>query len=100
MAYRLALPPHLSHVHPVFHVSMLRKYLPDPTHVLKLPEVEVDEQLTIEERPIQILGKDTKKLRSKEIPLVKVQWQNHTTEEATWEVEKDMREKYPYLFRS
>ena len=100
VAYRLALPPHLSHVHPVFHVSMLRKYLPDPTHVLKLPEVEVDEQLTIEERPIQILDKDTRKLRSKEIPLVKVQWQNHTIEEATWEVEKDMREKYPYLFQS
>jgi hypothetical protein len=100
VAYRLALPPHLSHVHPVFHVSMLRKYLPDPTHVLTLPEVEVDEHLIMEERPIRILDKDIRKLRSKEIPLVKVQWQNHTSEEATWEVERNMRERYPYLFQS
>ena len=34
VAYRLALPPRMSGVHEVFHVSMLRKYTPDPTHVV------------------------------------------------------------------
>ena len=34
-AYRLSLPPELSRLHDVFHVAMLRKYIADPSHVLK-----------------------------------------------------------------
>ena len=98
VAYRLALPPELSSIHPVFHVSMLRKYLYDPSHVIKYQEVKVNDDLSYEEIPIAILGRQVKKLRSKEITLVKVLWRNYAKEEATWEAESEMREKYPRLF--
>ena len=97
-AYRLELPASLSRIHDVFHVSMLKKYHPDPTHVLKPEEIDIDESLTYEERLVQILDQKVKKLRTKQIPLVKVLWRNHEVEEATWEVEEDIRAKYPELF--
>ncbi|XP_073061810.1 uncharacterized protein [Primulina eburnea] len=91
LAYRLALPPVLSGVHDVFHVSMLRKYHPDPSHVLPPDEVELDQNLSYIERPIQILDRKDKQLINKLIPLVKVQWNRHGVEEATWELEDKMR---------
>ncbi|KAL5544529.1 hypothetical protein UlMin_008313 [Ulmus minor] len=98
VAYRLALPPDLSSVHNVFHVSILKKYVPDPTHVLEHEPIEVHEDLTYEEQPVQILDRKEKTLRNKAIPLVKVLWRNHKVEEATWEREDEMRVKYPHLF--
>ena len=56
-AYRLALPPQLSGVHDVFHVSMLRKYEPDPSHVLDWTDLEVDEDVSYEERPVRVLDR-------------------------------------------
>ncbi|XP_073049550.1 uncharacterized protein [Primulina eburnea] len=99
LAYRLALPPALSGVHDVFHVSMLRKYHPDTSHVLPPDEVELDQTLSYIERPIQILDRKDKQLRNKLIPLIKVQWNRHGVEEATWELEDKMRQKYPELFK-
>ncbi|XP_073019326.1 uncharacterized protein [Primulina eburnea] len=90
MAKLLALPPALSGVHDVFHVSMLRKYHPDPSHVLPPDEVELDQNLSYIERPIQILDRKDKQLRNKLIPLIKVQWNRHGVEEATWELEDKM----------
>ena len=52
MAYHLALSPELSTMHPVFHVSMLQKYLLDPSHVLALHTIQLDEDLTNEEEAI------------------------------------------------
>ena len=98
VAYRLALSPDLSLIHPVFHVSMLRKYMYDPSHVLEPQTVQLDENLCYQEEPIAIVDRQVKKLRSKEITLVKVIWRNHTAEEATWESEDIMRSKYPHLF--
>ncbi|XP_071916290.1 uncharacterized protein [Coffea arabica] len=98
VAYRLELPASLSRIHDVFHVSLLKKYHPDPIHILPPENVELDESLTYEERPIQILDRKVKDLRTKQIPLVKVLWKHHEVEEATWELEKDMQEKYPDLF--
>ena len=100
LAYRLALPSELSKLHDVFHVSMLRRYRSDPSHVIQEPEVELSEDLTYQEQPIEILDRMVRKLRSKEIPMVKVKWNHHSSKEATWEVEKDMQEKYPHLFPS
>ncbi|KAL5541756.1 hypothetical protein UlMin_009466 [Ulmus minor] len=85
VAYRLDLPFELSSVHNVFHVSMLKKYVPDLSHILEHESIEVQEDLTYEEKPIQILDRKEKTLRNKVIPLVKVLWQNHKVEEATWE---------------
>ncbi|WOH07597.1 hypothetical protein DCAR_0727029 [Daucus carota subsp. sativus] len=98
LAYRLALPPELSQIHDVFHVSMLRRYRSDPTHVLKDPGIEINDNLSYIEEPVKIIGHKTKQLRNREIPLVKVLWRNHAVEEATWETEEHMRSKYPHLF--
>ncbi|KAL0561560.1 hypothetical protein IC582_001994 [Cucumis melo] len=98
VAYRLALPPSLSTVHDVFHVSMLRKYVPDPSHVVDYEPLEIDENLSYTEQPVEVLAREVKTLRNKEIPLVKVLWRNHRIEEATWEREDDMRSRYPELF--
>ena len=94
LAYRLALPPQLSLVHDVFHVSMLRKYHPDPGHVIWWLEVQVVEDATYEERPIKILDRKEQVLRTKTIPLVRVLWQHHGVEEATWELESAILEQY------
>ncbi|KAL5577467.1 hypothetical protein UlMin_019166 [Ulmus minor] len=99
VAYKLALPPELSSVHNVFHVSMLKKYVSDPSHVLEHEPIQVNEDLTYEEKPVQILDRKDKTLRNKVIPLVKVLWRNHKIEEATWEREDDMRINYPELFQ-
>jgi len=100
VAYRLALPPELSMVHPVFHVSMLRKYMPDPSHVIMPQTIQLDENLSYVEEPIAIVDRQVKKLRSKEVPSVKVIWRNHSREEATWELEDLMRSKYLQLFEA
>ena len=60
--------------------------------------LQSDENLAYEERPIRILDHQVKELRNKRIPKVKVLWSNHHVEEATWESETDMRERYPQLF--
>ena len=52
VAYRIALPPSLSSVQDVFHVSMLRKYVSDPTHVLSYEHLQLDQDLSYEEKPI------------------------------------------------
>ena len=99
VAYRLALPPNFPNVHPVFHVSMLRKYLSGPSHVIQPQVVQLSDELSYEEKPVAITDRQVRKLRSKEIPMVKVVWQNHSSEEATWELEEDMRAKYPQMFQ-
>ncbi|XP_038882279.1 uncharacterized protein LOC120073511 [Benincasa hispida] len=98
MAYRLNLPPELSRIHDVFHMEIFRKYVPDPTHVLSEQPVQLKENLSYEEEPVEILDKKEQVLRNKTIPLVKVLWQNHNMEEATWEAEEKIRNKYPQLF--
>ena len=98
VAYRLALSPDMSQVHPVFHVSMLRKYISDPSHILQPQSVEVNDDLTYEEEPMAIVDYQVRQLRSKTIPMVKVLWRSNDVEEHTWETEAEMRAKYPYLF--
>ncbi|KAA0040677.1 pol protein [Cucumis melo var. makuwa] len=77
VAYRLALPPSLSAVHDVFHVSMLRKYVSDPSHVVDYEPLEIDENLSYTEQLVEVLAR---------------------VEEATWEIEDNMRARYPELF--
>ncbi|XP_042964672.1 uncharacterized protein LOC122298896 [Carya illinoinensis] len=98
VAYRLALSPQLSTIHDVFHISMLREYIPDPTHILEYKPLQVHEDLTYEEFPVGILAQKTQVLHQKTIPMVNVLRSNHTEKEATWELEEDMKIKYPYSF--
>ena len=98
VVYRLALSPSLSSVHEVFHVSMLRKYTPDPTHIVDWGELVVDADGTFEEGPVRIMDSREQVLRGKTVRLVKVLWQNQGVEEATWEREDTVRANYPFLF--
>ena len=70
VAYRLALPPQLANVHNVFHVSQLRKYVADPSHVISWQDVEVDRDLTLAERPLCILDRQQRQLRGRVVRLV------------------------------
>ena len=98
VAYHLALPPDLEKIHNVFHMSMLRRYRSDPSHAVSSETIELRPNLTYEEEPVEILAREVKELRNKKIPLVKVLWRNHKTEEATWESEETMRQQYAQLF--
>ena len=100
VSYRLALPPSMSGVHDVFHVSMLRKYVHNPSHILQHSEVEYAPMDREEVRPVRILDARDKQLRNKTIRLVKVKWQGRSTEEATWEHEDEVRPSYPRLFEN
>lgn len=99
VAYRLALPPDLEKIHNVFHISMLRRYRSDPSHIISPESIEIQPDLTYEDEPVQILAREVKELQNKRISLVKVLW-SHKIEEATWEPEEAMRQQYPYLFES
>ncbi|XP_012482906.1 uncharacterized protein LOC105797491 [Gossypium raimondii] len=91
VAYNLELPLELDQIYDVFHVSMLRHYRSDPTHIVPIEEIEARPDLTFEEEPVQVLERDVKVLRRNSIPLVKVLWRNHSSEDA-------MRQQYPHLF--
>ena len=98
VAYRVALPPNMEQVHNVFHVSMLRGYLQDLSHIIDYQLIALNDNLIYEEKPIQILDRQMKQLRSKVIPIVKVEWQEHYGKKATWEREEEMRQRYLELF--
>ena len=89
----------MSGVYEVFHVSMLWKYTPDPTHVVDWGKIEVDTDGTFEEGPVCILDSCDKVLRRKTVRLVRVLWRHYGVEESTWEHEDTMRATYPFLFR-
>ena len=98
VAYELDLPSDLEAVHPVFHVSMLRKCIGDPSRVFPVDDIQVTEELSYEEKPVAILDRQVRRLRTKDVASVKVLWQNNNREEMTWEAEDEMKNKYPYLF--
>ncbi|KAK6145824.1 hypothetical protein DH2020_019693 [Rehmannia glutinosa] len=99
LAYQLELPAPYAGMHDVFHVSRLKKYQPDPEHIITQDTPPLMENLSYTERPIQIIDQHIRQLRKREIPMVKVVWQNHNRDEdATWEMEEDMRNQYPELF--
>ena len=99
VAYRLALPPSMSGVHKVFHVSMLRKYTPDPANVVDWGQIEVDTDGTFEEGPVCIVDSSDQVLRRKTVRLVRVLCRHYGVEEFAWERENTMRATYPFLFR-
>lgn len=78
MAYRLALPVELERIHNVFHVSMLRRYRSNPTHVISSVEMELQPDMSYSEEPNMIVAREIKELRNKRIMLVKVLWQCRT----------------------
>ena len=83
VAYRLALPPELVGVHNVFHVSMLKKYVTDSSHVLQHEPLEIREDATYVQKLVKIIETKEQALRNQTIHSVKVLWENHGPKEAT-----------------
>jgi hypothetical protein len=77
VAYQLELPPQLSDVHDVFHVSQLRKCLRVSEEQMPLEELQVGEDLTYQEYPVKILDTSEKVTRNNRYRMCKVQWSNH-----------------------
>ena len=98
LAYRLDLPESMRGVHDVFHVSMLRKYLRDPEQVIPLEPLIIEQDLTFESQPVQILEESERVLRNKTLKYVNVLWTHQSERESNSELESHMREQYPDLF--
>ncbi|XP_075108999.1 uncharacterized protein LOC107775271 [Nicotiana tabacum] len=96
--YELEFPQELATVHPVFHVSMLKKFMGDLSLVVHTEIIEIKDSLSYEEILVSILNRQICKLRTKETASVQVLWRNQKVEEATWKAEENMKSRYPHLF--
>src|SRR4051812_33692974 len=98
VAHRIALAPTLANSHDVFHVSQLRKYIADPSHLIQVDDVQVRDNLTVEALPMRIEDRKLKQLRGKEIALVRVAWGGLVGGNVTWELESEMKDSHLELF--
>jgi hypothetical protein len=101
VAYRLELPEEMSDIHPVFHVSQLRRCLrvPEEEHV-PVETIDLQPDLRYQEVPVKILDTVTRRTRNSKVRICRVQWSKHGVEEATWEREEALKKEFPHLFRS
>ena len=97
VAYEIALPPQLSKLHSVFHVSQLRKYVSDPSHVLESEDLQVRGDLSVEVQPVNLGDSQTRQRKGKSVSLVQDIY-NKRTGDSTWELEEEVKESYPHLF--
>ncbi|WVZ93900.1 hypothetical protein U9M48_039851 [Paspalum notatum var. saurae] len=100
VAYQLELPPHLAAVLDVFHVLQLKKCLRVLEEAVDTSQIRIEPNLTYEEHPIKILDQNQRSTRRRTINFYKVQWSNHSEEQATWEQEEYLQTKYPGLLPS
>ncbi|GJX45859.1 putative reverse transcriptase domain-containing protein [Tanacetum coccineum] len=98
VAYKLELPEELSRVHNTFHVSNLKKCHADEPLAVPLDGLHLDDKLHFVEEPLEIVGREVKRLKRSRIPLVKVRWNSKRDPEFTWEREDQFKKKYPHLF--
>jgi hypothetical protein len=100
VAYYLSLPEQLSDVHNVFHVSQLKKCLHVPDQVIEFEGVELEPDLSYSEYPIRVLDQKDRVTRSRTTKWYKVQWNQHSKEETTWESEDYLMENFPEFYAS
>ncbi|WMV08091.1 hypothetical protein MTR67_001476 [Solanum verrucosum] len=100
VAYELELPQELAAIHLVFHVSMLKKCIGDPSLIIPTENIGIKDSLSYEEISVQILNRQVCKLRPNEVASVKVFWRNQFVGKTTWEAQEDMKKKYLHLFES
>jgi hypothetical protein len=98
VAYQLELPPQLSDVHDVFHVSQLKKCLRVPEEQLPIEDLDAKEDLSYQEYPVNILETSERVTQNKRIRTCKVQWSHHTEQEATWKREEELKTEFPSFF--
>ena len=97
MAYKLELSASMAGIHNVFHVSMLRKCLRDPTDQIPVSEVEIQEDLTCVVKPVVILDRSERFTRGGSVRMVKVRW-SENEKDVTWELEQKIQDLHPELF--
>ncbi|GJV17155.1 hypothetical protein Tco_1362478 [Tanacetum coccineum] len=85
-------------VHNTFHVSNLKKCHADEPLAVPLDGLHLDDKLHFVEEPLEIVGREVKRLKRSRIPLVKVRWNSKRGPEFTWEREDQFKKKYPHLF--
>jgi hypothetical protein len=95
VAYKLDLPPSLAGVHDIFHVSQLKKCLKAPMDVVLIEVTPLEADLSYPEHPIKVLDQKDCVTRHKTIKFFKIQWSNHSEEEATWESEDFLCSRHP-----
>jgi hypothetical protein len=98
VSYQLELPPQLSDVHDVFHISQLKKCLRVPEEQLPMKDLDAKEDLSYQEYPVNNLETFERVTQNKRIKMCKVQWSHHTEEEATWERKKVLKVEFPSFF--
>jgi hypothetical protein len=95
VAYKLKLPPKMSTIHNVFHVSQLKKCVQLPNEIIAEPELEIEPDLSYQEYPSKVLDCKERSTRAKSIKMYKIRWSNHSEEEATWETEEFLCSNFP-----
>ena len=100
MKYKLDFLSELEAVQQVLHISLLKKCVGDPASILTLKSVAMKDSLSYEDVPVEILDRQVRRLRNKEVSSVKVLWKRQSVERATYGEEEDMKVKYPHLFPS
>ena len=91
----------MSDIHPVFHVSQLRKCLRVPEEeIVPVETIDLQKDLRYQEVPVKILDTVTKRTRNSEVRICSVQWSRHGVGEATWEREDALKKEFPHLFRT
>jgi hypothetical protein len=98
VTYQLKLPPQLSDVHDVFHVSQLKKCMCVPKEQIPMKDLDAKEGLSYQEYLIKILETSESVTRKKKIKMCKVQWSYHTEDEVTWEREEELKAEFPSFF--
>jgi hypothetical protein len=98
VAYQLELPPQLSDVHDVLHVSQLKKCLRVPEEQIPMEDLDAKEDLSYQEQSVMILETSERLTQNKKIKMCKVQWSHHTEDEATWEREEELKAEFPTSF--
>jgi hypothetical protein len=98
VAYRLALSDSLRRMHDVFHISVLRHYISDLTHVIDMSSLQVSDKWALTAESIRILDHRIRQLRCRTIEQVKVQWDNYSLHSPNWEDAYDMFQQFKFLF--
>ena len=96
VAYKVRLPPQLSTIHDIFHVShsQLKRCVRVPTEIIQQQDIHIEPDLSYQELPIKILDQMEWVTRRKVVRMFKIQWNHHSEDEGTWETESYLNQHF------
>lgn len=100
VVYELELPAELAALHPIFHISILKKCVGDPKSLVPLDSVVVKDSISYENVSVVVLDRQVRRLRNNEVVSLKVLWKSQSIKGASWEEESSLKSKYSHLFHS